>query len=283
MASEVKLFAIREVSEMTGVNPVTLRAWQRRYGLIKPQRTDKGHRLYTQDDIEKIRLILSWLEKGVAISKVRPLLDGKVSDDASQENDSEGMTPILSALTDCRRGKLEQQLSQLMKEYPLPVFIEKVVAPVDLQVNDTANPLRAIQQALWQSTLIELCASLVAKTRKRSGRKAMLLSFEPAQDGITHHIWLGALSLSNEGYSVTLLDNLPFNSKLHGLEAAVSQQGIESVVVIGESKLPQAILKQLARLDSELECPVSLRGSIAAIHADWIKQRKGAESHGRNE
>ncbi|WP_205576879.1 MerR family transcriptional regulator [Photobacterium salinisoli] len=270
------LFAIREVSEMTGVNPVTLRAWQRRYGLIKPQRTEKGHRLYTQADIEKIRLILSWLEKGVAISKVRPLLDGQVSDAASQEENCDAISPILGALSDCRRGKLEQLLSQLMKEYPLPMFIEKVVVPVDTQVNDPANPLRAIQQALWQSTLIEQCASLVAKTRKRSGRKAMLLSFEPAQDGITHYIWLTALSLSNEGYSVTLLDNLPFNGKLHGLEAAVSQQEFDSVVVIGESKLPAAILKQLARINAEFHCPVSLRGSIAAIHADWVQQLKGA-------
>ncbi|MEI8592873.1 hypothetical protein [Photobacterium sp. Hal280] len=177
--------------------------------------------------------------------------------------------------------KLEQLLSQLMKEYPLPMFIEKVVVPVDTQVNDPANPLRAIQQALWQSTLIEQCVSLVAKTRKRSSRKAMLLSFEPAQDGITHYIWLEALSLSNDGYSVTLLNNLPFNSKLHGLEAAVSQQAFESVVVIGESKLPQAILKQLARVDSEFQCPVSLRGSIAVIHAEWVQQLKGALSNGR--
>ncbi len=281
MGSEVMLFAIREVSEMTGVNSVTLRAWQRRYGLLKPQRTEKGHRLYTQADIEKIRLILSWLEKGVAISKVRPLLEGQVSDASGQEKGSDGIAPILGALSDCRREKLEQLLSQLMKEYPLPMFVEKVVVPVDTQVNDPANPLRAIQQALWQSTLIEQCASLVAKTRKRSSRKAMLLSFEPAQDGITHYIWLAALSLSNEGYSVTLLNNLPFNGKLHGLEAAVSQQAFESVVVIGESKLPQAILKQLARVGSECQCPVSLRGSIAAIHADWVQQLKGALSNGR--
>ena len=47
-----ELFPIREVSRLTGVNPVTLRAWERRYGLIQPTRTDSGHRLYSQADID---------------------------------------------------------------------------------------------------------------------------------------------------------------------------------------------------------------------------------------
>ena len=38
---------ISEVCQQTGVAAVTLRAWERRYGLIKPKRTPKGHRLYS--------------------------------------------------------------------------------------------------------------------------------------------------------------------------------------------------------------------------------------------
>lgn len=68
------LFPIREVSRLTGVNAVTLRAWERRYGLIQPTRTDSGHRLYSQADIDDIRRILGWLERGVAVSKVASIL-----------------------------------------------------------------------------------------------------------------------------------------------------------------------------------------------------------------
>ena len=45
MPSEA-LLAIGELARRTGVNPVTLRAWERRYGLLKPQRTANLHRLY---------------------------------------------------------------------------------------------------------------------------------------------------------------------------------------------------------------------------------------------
>ncbi len=63
-----ELFPIREVARLTGINPVTLRAWERRYGLIQPLRTESGHRLYSMADIERVRSILDWVERGVAVS-----------------------------------------------------------------------------------------------------------------------------------------------------------------------------------------------------------------------
>ena len=66
---------IREVARQTGVNAVTLRAWERRYGLIVPQRTPKGHRLFSAEHVQRILTILTWLNRGVAVSQVKQLLD----------------------------------------------------------------------------------------------------------------------------------------------------------------------------------------------------------------
>ena len=64
------LFPIRTVASLTGVNSITLRAWEKRYGLIKPVRTAKGHRLYTQEDIDLINEVVELLAKGMPISQV---------------------------------------------------------------------------------------------------------------------------------------------------------------------------------------------------------------------
>jgi len=69
------LFPIRHVCAETGINPVTLRAWERRYGLIRPLRTPKGHRLYSAEDIARIHRILALLDEGVAVSQVGRVLD----------------------------------------------------------------------------------------------------------------------------------------------------------------------------------------------------------------
>ncbi|HET20213.1 MAG TPA: MerR family transcriptional regulator, partial [Chromatiales bacterium] len=69
------LYPIRTVSQMTGVNPITLRAWERRHGLIKPLRTDKGQRLYTAQDIADIQRVVELLEHGMSIGQVPALLE----------------------------------------------------------------------------------------------------------------------------------------------------------------------------------------------------------------
>ena len=65
------LVPIRTVSNLTGVNSVTLRARERRYDLVKPIRTPKGHRLYTMADVELINQVVSLLNNGMAIGQAR--------------------------------------------------------------------------------------------------------------------------------------------------------------------------------------------------------------------
>jgi MerR family transcriptional regulator, light-induced transcriptional regulator len=68
-------FTIRAASALTGINQNTLRAWERRHGLVRPERTPKGYRLYSDDDIERLRLIQRALQEGVTIGRVRDYLE----------------------------------------------------------------------------------------------------------------------------------------------------------------------------------------------------------------
>jgi DNA-binding transcriptional MerR regulator len=63
-------FTIRSVSALTGVNPNTLRAWERRYGLLCPERTPSGYRMYTQADIDRLRMVQDLLNRGVPAGQV---------------------------------------------------------------------------------------------------------------------------------------------------------------------------------------------------------------------
>ncbi len=72
---ELWLINIGDVAERCGINPVTLRAWQRRYGLLKPQRSEGGHRLFDEEDIQRIEEIKRWISNGVPVGKVKALLE----------------------------------------------------------------------------------------------------------------------------------------------------------------------------------------------------------------
>ena len=69
MTDQTSGYNLKVVVHATGLNAETLRAWERRYGLPKPERTPGGHRLYTWRDIQ----ILNWLserqKEGMSISR----------------------------------------------------------------------------------------------------------------------------------------------------------------------------------------------------------------------
>ena len=62
-------YNVKAVSHLVGVSPVTLRAWERRYGLPAPQRGTQGYRLYSEYDIRTLRWLKAQLDTGLSISR----------------------------------------------------------------------------------------------------------------------------------------------------------------------------------------------------------------------
>lgn len=64
MRSDDAVLRIGEVARRTGVAVSTLRAWERRYELLEPQRTEGGHRLYSDDDVQRVRRMQGLIDDG---------------------------------------------------------------------------------------------------------------------------------------------------------------------------------------------------------------------------
>jgi DNA-binding transcriptional MerR regulator len=63
------LLRIGELSKRTGVSSDLLRAWERRYGLLRPTRSSGGLRLYDSADVERVRLMQQHLAAGLAAAE----------------------------------------------------------------------------------------------------------------------------------------------------------------------------------------------------------------------
>lgn len=66
-------YRIGAVARLTGISPDTLRIWERRYDIVDPQRTPKGGRLYSQQDVTRLTMIKTLVDQGHAISTVANL------------------------------------------------------------------------------------------------------------------------------------------------------------------------------------------------------------------
>lgn len=70
-----KFYKISEVAEILGLPASTLRFWEGQFTIIKPRRTDGGTRLYTPDDIEKIRMVHYLVkERGIKLDTAQQMI-----------------------------------------------------------------------------------------------------------------------------------------------------------------------------------------------------------------
>lgn len=199
------LYPIREVSRLTGVNTVTLRAWERRYGLICPQRTPKGHRLYSAEDIETIRRVLQWLDKGVAVSQVGELLDKTPHSPLQLSTEGEW-----EAVTQEFKRHLEQQDEELLDQLYNTLFanwtghqlVERLLKPLVSQL-----PEHSIQAAFLARFLRNRVGTRLHQSAATAAGPKILLVQTQATGSINWPLLLALQSLVDLDFQVFWLDS----------------------------------------------------------------------------
>jgi MerR family transcriptional regulator, light-induced transcriptional regulator len=266
-AGDTPLYPIREVSRLTGVNSVTLRAWERRYGLIKPQRTPKGHRLYAREDIERVEQILQWLNRGVPVSQVRELLDRPEASEAPPADASDWpgqRAQLVTAVEALDQGRLETLYGQSLSLYPVPVCIAELWAPVvrDLEERWGEKLGDTLQRLSLEAFLRTRIGTRLLHANGLARGPLVLVTPLPDDPGILWQL-LVALAASDQGYRVQLLDApLPFGE----LPLAVECYRAGSVLMAGShAGRTDLVRRQLPRLAEQLEVPVALCGPVARI------------------
>ena len=91
--SEPGYLRIGELARRTGASPELLRAWERRYGLLRPTRSQGGFRLYTAADEERIRRMKEHLVRGVAAAEAARL----AADAETPQSGTDTTTPAIPA------------------------------------------------------------------------------------------------------------------------------------------------------------------------------------------
>lgn len=100
-------YTIGEVAAMFNVNASLIRFWEKEFSILKPQKNQKGNRLFTAKDIDNFRLIYNLLkEKGYTIQGAREYL---VRNKGEAQKNQEIVAKLLQIKADLQ--KLENELS----------------------------------------------------------------------------------------------------------------------------------------------------------------------------
>lgn len=193
------LYSIGDVAERCRINPVTLRAWQRRYGLLKPQRTEGGHRQFDDEDIQRIEEIKRWIESGVPVGKVKALLEGE------SVNAHDGWMTLqeemMTVLRHVRPAKLRAKVATAGREHPAAALIDHVFIPIRQRLNLDQNTARTMC-SLLDGILIDYVTFCLAGSRKKPGKDALIIGWGTED---RTRIWLEAWRLSQQGWRMEVL------------------------------------------------------------------------------
>lgn len=270
-----ELFPIREVSRLTGVNPVTLRAWERRYGLIQPTRTESGHRLYSMTEIERVRSIVDWIDRGVAVSKVGKILARTeplkalahiIPDDLVQADYAQWQQQVQLAVSSFDDRALDQVYNQIFSSYSLPVVFQNILMPLWLQMLQRQDAFGQTSEWLFFDGFLRArVLQRIVALRGTQPRKVIVSAL--AGQCRELELLVAALFLSGNDAGVRVLTTgQPFDEL-----ALVCERIKPQALVLFSNHAPTADLpRRLNRLALSLNCQVMLAGDAADLAQDSL-------------
>jgi len=280
-----KLYTIGTVSKLTGVGAITLRAWERRYGLIQPIRKESGHRLYSRAHIDQINRITALTSKGMRISQIRPEMletDSSADSGGQEEKDiwNEYLNSMVAAIISFDESRLDEIYNEALSLYPIGLVTINLLTPLLIELG-----LRWESQ---QGSVAEehffafyLRNKLGARFHHRSRGNTGPLFLLAGLPGEYHEIGLliFALAAHESGYRLlTLGANMPLNE----LVAVARKKDCKAILLSGAIEPPRQLLSDdLPALVKEIQIPVLIGGLSSVYSCDAIN-RAGAEALGRD-
>ncbi|AZE92875.1 Transcriptional regulator, MerR family [Pseudomonas orientalis] len=253
---------IREVARQTGVNAVTLRAWERRYGLIVPQRTPKGHRLFSAAHVQRIHAILTWLNRGVPVSQVKGLIDSAQANPEPMENEWHALRQtLMTAIGELAERRVDDAFNQAMALYPPRTLCEQLMLPLlgELEQKWQGQFGAQMERVFFLSWLrSKFGARIYHNNRQLHGAPLLLVNHSDLP--LEPHLWLSAWLASSADCPVEVFDwPLPAGE----LALAVEHLQPRAVLLYSSKALQVAALSKLL---TGIGCPMLIAGPTVCIH-----------------
>lgn len=142
MTAKKLYYSMGEVAEMFDVTPALIRHWEAQFDCIKPHRNKKGNRLFTPDDVERLKQIYHLVkERGMTLKGANKVLKRAKSDEVAQEMELlERLQKIRAALVEVREELKAGDGEQVVEE-SYPVQEQEVAAAADVAQTPAEEPV----------------------------------------------------------------------------------------------------------------------------------------------
>ncbi len=208
---EESLIRIGELARRAGVPAATLRAWERRYGVLKPQRGDSGYRLYSAADEHRLRAMTALIEQGLAPAEAAARVLADAGPGAALRAQAEGApatglrAELLGALLRFDDAAAEHVMDRALGVLSPDAFVREIALPTLRRIGEGWSEGEvSVAQEHFASNLLRSRMLGLARGWGGGGERIALLACPP---GELHDLGLVAfgVALRGLGWRVTFL------------------------------------------------------------------------------
>lgn len=209
---------IGEFARRVGVSAELLRAWERRYGLLRPIRSSGGFRLYTEEDAERVGRMLRALDQGVSAAQAAAAaIAGEAPRGRVLEHSAER---LLQAIRDYDEALVQAVLDESLASFALEAVLRELILPTLSRVGlDWEKGALTVSHEHFATNLIRGRMVSLARLWGRGSGPLALLACVP---GEAHDISLVAfgLVLRSHGWRIVFLGaDTPLSTLLQAADA----------------------------------------------------------------
>lgn len=215
------LYPIRAVSRLTGISADNIRAWERRYAAVSPQRT-KGGRLFSEADLARLRLLKQAVDNGHSIGRIATLDDESLArlplkSDGQATGQDEARPPlreverIIGLVADYEITEAARALGKLAAFLSTREFILEIVVPLMHRIGLAwSKGILSVAQEHLASAIVRDAIGMLIRQYHRDDAGPRLLFATPAGELHEFGILSAALLAAESGLGVIYLGcNLP--------------------------------------------------------------------------
>lgn len=281
-----RTYRIHIAAELSGVRVELIRAWERRYGFPRPQRTASGYRVYTPQDVALLKQLKQLTEEGVAIREAMKMLPRLQRTLAEQGQAPTGEVStsrletwragLLAAAETNDQPRVGAVLDEVLSALPPLKAFDEVLAPVQCEVGNRwhAGQLTVAQEHLVSEVVRARVVGLLHAAPENDTASHAVLACFPEE---LHELGLLglALRLRHAGRRVTLLGQRVPPEDLARLVAELKPDLVclSAIMDAGAEAFEASLKRVLEALPPGTR--VWVGGAAATAHAD-LAQRLGA-------
>ena len=156
MTAKKLYYSMGEVAEMFDVTPALIRHWEAQFDCIKPHRNKKGNRLFSPEDVERLKQIYHLVkERGMTLKGANKVLKRAKSDEMVQEIELlERLQKIRSALVEVREELKADAGEKLLDDYPQEQEVAEVVVKKPKRENVEVAQSSDVEAVVGEKTAV---------------------------------------------------------------------------------------------------------------------------------